>query len=199
MKEQSSALESGREGWQEVFGLSWEALNTGMVQIGESNNGRALIEVPLLVAPDRQGWLLRFFVSYLEWDHTKELGSQLEDTLDAMQRGMMSFNKRSPGYLTMVSHFNELMRSNAETWTDWLIALVPRSWLLYKPSLELAELLAERCKELLEVIPGRGPRLDTVRGALESVWTGLTATVEEPARWRRLNGKLKRQLRGGKP
>jgi len=198
VKEHSSGSESDQGGWQEVFGLSWEALSTGMVQIGESQNGRALIEVPLLAAPKREGWLLRLFVRYLEWDHNQTLERQLQDTLDAMQRGMLSFNERSPGYLTIVTHFNELMHSSAEAWADWLIALVPRSWLLYKPSLELAELLAQRCDELLKVIPDREARLDTIREALDTIWMSLAGIGDEPSRWRRLAGKLKKSLKGGR-
>jgi D-arabinose 5-phosphate isomerase GutQ len=193
MKEQS---DGGH--WQEVFGLSWEALSTGMVQIGESRSGRALIEVPLLAAPRREGWLLRLYVNYLEWDYNQPLEAQLEETLDAMQRGLLSFNERSPGYLTMMTHFNQLMQSSGAVWTDWLIALVPRSWLLYKPSLELAELLVERCTELLKMNPDREFRLDTIRQALDAVWTSFSTLGEEPLRWRRLAGKLKRQLGRGK-
>jgi glucosamine 6-phosphate synthetase-like amidotransferase/phosphosugar isomerase protein len=194
MREHSYGSESSEGGWQEVFGLSWEALSSGMVQIGESQNGKALIEIPLLAAP----MLLRLIVRYLEWDHGQALEAQLQDTLDAMQRGMISFNERSPGYLTMVNHFNELMQSSGEVWADWLIALLPRSWLLYKPSLELAELLVERCDELVQAIPDREARLATIRGALDSVWMSITAKGKEPLRWRRLAGKLKKELRGGR-
>jgi glucosamine 6-phosphate synthetase-like amidotransferase/phosphosugar isomerase protein len=199
MKEHSSASQSDGGRWQEVFGLSWEALSSATVQIGESQSGRALIEVPLLAAPKREGWLLRLFVNYLEWDHTQELEAQLGETLDAMQKGLMSFNESSPGYLTMVSRFNQLMQSRGQAWADWLIALVPRSWLLYKPSLELAELLADRCSELLKMNSRGAVDPETIRAALDTVWRSLTATGEEPLRWRRLSAKMKRQLRGGKP
>jgi glucosamine 6-phosphate synthetase-like amidotransferase/phosphosugar isomerase protein len=197
MKQKPSDSRSDRGRWQEVFGLSWEALSSGTVQIGESRGGAALIEVPLLAAPKREGWLLRLLVDYLEWNHTQGLEVQLEETLDAMQKGLMSFNERSPGYLTMVSRFNQLMQSSGEAWADWVIALVPRAWLLYKPSLELAEILADRCIELLKMNPGREVHLDTIRGALDSVWRSLTADGGEPLRWRRLAGKVKRNLRGG--
>jgi hypothetical protein len=70
--------------------------------------------------------------------------------------------------------------------------------LLYKPSLELAELLADRCRELLDMNGSGADNLDTIRGALEAIWRSLKATREEPLRWRRLSAKMKRQLRGGK-
>lgn len=189
-------LESGEQGWQEVFGASWEALTSGMVQIGESKNGRPLIEVPLLPSSKREGWLLRLFVRYLEWDHSQSLDAQLRDTLHAMHRGMMPLKIQSPGYLTMVNHFNELMQSLGENWADWLIALVPRSWLLYKPSAELTTVLAKRAEELLK-IPGE-TRLEEVGKILSSMWDGLSEIdkQEESSRWPSLFEKLKNELRG---
>jgi hypothetical protein len=198
MKRHANASQSGDGSWQEVFGLSWEALSGGTVQIGESQDGRALIEIPLMTTPKREGWLLRLFVNYLEWDHNQELNAQLGETLDAMQRGLMSFNERSPGYLTMVSRFNQLMQPSGQAWVDWLIALVPRSWLLYKSSLELAEVLADRCRELLELTRGGAGSLETIREALGTIWSSLAATGREPLRWKRLAGKFKKQLWGGK-
>jgi hypothetical protein len=196
MREHSPVSQSDSGGWQVAFGLSWEALRSGTVQIGESQSGRALIEVPLLTAQKREGWLLRLIVDYLEWDHTEELEAQLGETLDAMQRGLMSFNESSPGYLTMLSRFNQLMQSIGQVWADWLIALVPRSWLLYKSSLELAEILVDRCCELLKM--SGADDLETIRTALCTIWKSLKATGEEPLRWRRLSAKMKRQLRGEK-
>ncbi len=191
-------LETGEQGWQEVFGMSWEALSSGMVQISESKNGRPLIEVPLLSASKRMGWFLRLFVRYLEWDHAQSLEAQLGDTLDAMQRGMMSLKIQSPGYLTMVNHFNELMQSFGESWADWLIALVPRSWLLYKPSLELATVLAGRAEELLK-IPGE-VRLEEFGKILSAMWNRLAEIdkKKEPSRWRSLFEKIKKELRVGR-
>ncbi|MBN2552078.1 MAG: hypothetical protein JXB06_04885, partial [Spirochaetales bacterium] len=157
----SASLEAGQAEWREVFGISWEALRSGMVQIGESVAGRPIIEVPLLPASKRKGLFLRLSVRYLEWDHSRGFDGQIGKTLDAMQRGMMSLKSESPGYLTIVNSFNASMEASGESWADWLIALVPRSWLLYKPSVELASILAGRAAELLETIPAGSGGLET--------------------------------------
>jgi hypothetical protein len=157
-----------------------------------------LIEVPLHCPSNRESWLVRLFVRYLEWDHDQDLHAQLGDTLDAMQRGMMSLKTQSPGYLTLVNHFDHLMGSAGESWADWLIVLVPRSWLLYKPSRELAEALAERAGQLLK-IPGVA-RLEEVAKALDSAWTNLAEieSEKEPSRWRTVLMTIEQELRGGR-
>jgi hypothetical protein len=98
----------------------------------------------------------------------------------------------------MVTRFDELTSSGPAVWADWLIALVPRSWLLYKSSVQLAELLAERCSELLEMVSDPKTGLDRIREVLDTIWPSLQGAGEEPRRWRRLAGKMKRILRGGK-
>jgi len=50
----------------------------------------------------------------------------------------------------------------------------------------------------VQAIPDREARLATIRGALDSVWMSITAKGKEPLRWRRLAGKLKKELRGGR-
>jgi hypothetical protein len=184
--------------WREVFGTAWEALSSGLVQISESAEGRPIIELPLLPAPKRKGLFLRLFVRYLEWDHSQDLDSQIGKTLDAMQRGMISLKSESPGYLTVVNSFNSSMQTRGETWTDWLIALVPRAWLLYKPSVKLVQILADRAGELRALSSGAG--LAEIGAALSSVWQSLGPIEirEEPARWRSLVGKLRKELRGGR-
>ena len=192
----SDSLEAGEADWWEVFGISWEALSSGMVQIGESGVGRPTIEVPLLPASKRKGLFLRLSVRYLEWDHSLGFDSQIGNTLDAMQRGMMSLKSESPGYLTIVNSFNASMEASGETWADWLIALVPRSWLLYKQSVELASKLAGRAAELLEMIPSGSGGLETVGRAFSKIWPtlGSVEKQKEPSRWRSLAAKLKKEL-----
>ena len=192
-------FETWEQVWREAFGMSWEALSSGMVQIGESSKGAPVIEVPLLSAPRSEGSLLRFYVRYLEWNHAQSLEAQLADTLEAMQRGLMSLRIQSPGYLTMVNRFNQLMQPCGQSWNDWLIALVPRSWLLYKPSEELAAVVAQRVEQLLAMAPGGEGRLERARTALDSVWESLgeTESDEEPSRRRSLFEKLERELGGG--
>jgi hypothetical protein len=182
--------------WQEIFGSAWEALSSGLVQICESAEGRPMIELPLLPAPKRKGLFLRLFVRYLEWDHSQDLDSQIGKTLDAMQRGMISLKSESPGYLTVVNSFNSSMQTSGETWADWLIALVPRAWLLYKPSVELAQLITDRAGELLTSSPGVG--LSEIGTALSAAWArlGPIESHEEPERWRSLAGRLRKELRG---
>jgi len=196
----AGSFESEKREWQEVFGISWEALSSGLVQIGEGTDGHPLIEVPLLPASKRKGLFLRLFVSYLEWDHSQGFDNQIGKTLDAMQRGMMSLKSESPGYLTIVNSFNSSMQISGETWADWLIALVPRSWLLYKPSVELAALLVERVEQLLKLDPAGEVRLDEVGALLASAWEsfGKIETLKEPSRWRILVARLKKELRGGR-
>jgi hypothetical protein len=171
-----------------------------LVQIGESAEGRPVIEVPLLPATKRRGQFLRLHIKYLEWDHSQDFNSQIGETLDAMQRGMMALKSQSFGYLTIVNSFNSSMQASGETWVDWLIALVHRSWLLYKPSEELAEILSRRAGELLELSSGAKIGLDEVGALLASAWTSLgkIERQKEPLRWKSLVGKLKRELRGGR-
>jgi hypothetical protein len=173
-------------------------LSSGLVQIGESQDGRALMEVPLLPPPKRKGLFLRLIVSYREWDHSQAFERQIGETLDAMQRGMISLKSESPGYLNIVNSFNESLQDRGESWADWLIALVPRSWLLYKSSAELAAVLVERVDQLLEMDPAGRIGLEDLGAVLASTWSSLGNIEErkEPSRWRSLTGKLKKELRG---
>lgn len=195
-------LELTEPGWQEVFGTSWEALASGMVEISESKSGLPIIDLPLLSPMKREGRLLRLFVRYLEWDHTQSLASQLRDTLEAMQRGMLSVKAQSPGYLTMVNTFNGFMQSSGGSWADWLIALLPRPWVLYKESFELATVLAQRVEELLKLAPvgTNETRLEEIGKVLDSVWESLAGIEKkkERVRWRGLVEKIRKEVRGGR-
>jgi hypothetical protein len=197
---ESGAEEQDPGKWQEVFGMSWEALRSGLVQIGESRDGRPLIEVPLLPASKKRGLFLRLVVRYLEWDHSQDLDTQIRSTLEGMQRGLMSISSESPGYLTIVNSFNSSLVGTGETWSDWLIALVPRSWLLYKPSVQLAEVLAERAAGLLKIVPAGETGLQQIGAVFASAWSSLgkIEKLKEPSRWRSLVARLKQSMRGVK-
>ena len=179
--------------------MSWQGLSSGLVQIGESADGRALIEVPMLPSSKRKGRFLRLIVRYREWDHSQAFDRQIGETLDAMQRGMISLKTESPGYLTVVNSFNKSLQDRGETWADWLIALVPRSWLLYKSSSELAAILAGRAEQLLQLDSAGKVRLEELGDLLAAMWASLGKIEEqkEPSRWRSLAGKLKKELRRG--
>jgi hypothetical protein len=89
-------------------------------------------------------------------------------------------------------------------WHDWLLTLVPRSWLLRKPSLELARLLAARARKLLEYPRGAGietsasAALAAAGSALEKLWSELKVvdSGNDDERWPLLEDKLSGQLSG---
>jgi glucosamine 6-phosphate synthetase-like amidotransferase/phosphosugar isomerase protein len=191
--------------WSEAYGTSWEALEGGDLSIGERVDGTPVLELPLMDESGNHGRLYRYTVRYLEWDHGAPLEPQLEATIEAMQKGLPALNRHSAGYLALVGSYSEALRSltgahaeSAETpWQDWLLALLPRSWLLRKPSLELARLLADRTAELLSRPAGPAREVADVLSAaagaaMARVWGALAGVDggEDAQRWPLLREKL---------
>jgi len=196
--------------WTEAFGTSWDALCSRNVAIGERLDGTPLLELPVLEGSGESGRLYRFTVRYLEWDHGRPLGPQLAATIEAMQKGLPSLHRQSPGYAALAGGFEEALRASAEgdaqvnsaLWNEWLLALVPRSWLLRKPSLELARTLAHRTCELLSRgraggVCGPAPEALAAAGsALAELWSGLAAVDSgcDEERWPLLRRRLRARL-----
>jgi glucosamine 6-phosphate synthetase-like amidotransferase/phosphosugar isomerase protein len=172
--------------WFEAFSDTWESLATGSPGIIESRIGVPLLEFPLLDS-HQNGRLYQLYVRYREWDYSRPLPPQIAQTLEAMQKGVTSINQKSPGYITLVSCFNEIFISYSLDWDDWLIALVPRSWLMGKRSSELAEIIAERTAELLRLSFGKisDEHMEQLEKKFESQWAniGNIGRGEEPDRW----------------
>jgi hypothetical protein len=207
--------ESGSRGgpWFVAFGTSWEALSSRNVAIGERLDGTPLLEVPVLADLGESGHLYRFTVRYLEWDHASPVAPQLKATIEAMQKGLPSLNRPSPGYLALAGGVREALRDWSQDstrqaegpWLDWLLALVPRSWLLHKASQELARVLAARAGALLEVARAAdrpisaAEALTAAGSALEELWGELTHIDggNDEERWPLLKNKLADQLAGG--
>jgi glucosamine 6-phosphate synthetase-like amidotransferase/phosphosugar isomerase protein len=191
---------SGRPGWREAAGASWEALASGMIEISESEAALPVIELPLLRPPEEEGRLYRLYVRYRGWDYSQPLEEQLPRTVEAMQKGLLALKQQSRGYLTLVNNFNDLMRNSGVSWNDWLVAILPRSWLLYRTSAELARITAHRLNELMEAggVERSEQGLERIREALLSAWSGLSAREGEDERrcWRELVKAIKKQLRG---
>ena len=79
-------------------------------------------------------------------------------------------------YVKISSLFNQEMAFEGVTWSDWLLALLPRSWPLGKGSKTTAPLLAERVRRLLVgVDPEDYPELLEKMGrSLDKIWPELS-------------------------
>lgn len=189
-------FEGSWEQWYEGFGNSWQTLAFGNVGIIESRTGVPLIELPIKASksggknstgePSR-GRLYHFYVHYQEWDYTQSFEGQIMPTLDAMQKGFLTQQLESSGYITLVNCFNELMLPHHIVWEDWLIGLVNRELLFRKDNQELGALIAERTEQVLQkrFIHITQRRLAELKEQFFSVWPALEKYFpkSDEARW----------------
>ncbi len=174
--------------WSEPYGNVWKTLIHRVLGVQETPEGDPLLLLPLI--DRKKGWLCCFHVSFPEWNHAVPFEVDREMTIKALGRDMSSSHEYiRPRYLKLVSRFNDEMISRPHTWDDRLVGLVKRPLLFYKPSRDLAALLAQR---FLSLSASADEPMERVLGKLERIWETFQEreAQSDEERWEGLCGSM---------
>ena len=183
--------------WAEAYGAAWRALYNNRLVSSETDSPQRepWLALPVMTGNDKPGWLYYIYVKYFEWNHEELLADQLALSVAALGGETDSPDYLESRYVKISSLFNQEMAFDGVTWSDWLLALLPRSWPLGKGSKTTAPLLAERVRRLLvEVDPEEYPELlDKMGRRLEKIWPDLTRAEnrDEDARFEIIGSALR--------
>jgi len=172
--------------WSEPYGNIWKVLTHQILGIQENPEGLPLLMIPFIDRDRRIGWLYYLHAHFTEWDHGLSFEDEVGITVRALGKEMSFHEYISPRYPKIVSRFNDEMVHHGHTWDDRLLGFVKRSLLFYKPSKELAELLAERVLALLALKHLGVPfATEYILDTLEKNWGTLREleTSDDAARW----------------
>jgi hypothetical protein len=175
--------------WFEVYGDTWRGLYYRRVEFRDRPEGIGRVEIPLLSAGGREGRLYHLYVDWKPWRHDAPLAEETDWTARALGRDAPVWQDVSPRYMKVASLVNQEFVSAGELWTDWYLALLPRSMVLGKNSRALAAEIILAVKKIMDRWDDRQP--GEIGEVLARVWP-QTADVEKLTAGPRLRALMDR-------